>query len=274
MPQPYDIASLALPGDSEIPALLQAFPQAEVLRFGDEELLIRAGAEEEHFYLLLRGTVIVELPPPEPEDAPAPAVDDAPPPRHHGSEISLLTATPAKPLFLGEMACFGSGLRSAHVRSSMNSVALRLSTASLHRLLETFPSLTRTLCEQFSERLLELNEQLRRYRDVLFMKAEQQFFEPGHVLFEAGQEAALLYQLVDGAVTLSGETEETLRPGRSGAVFIEPLAYFRGSPHTRTATAKTQVIAVSIAAASREAVVRNFPHLMLQLFQQTAQAES
>lgn len=264
MPQPYDIRALELPPESEMLALLREFPDAQVLRFGDEELLVRAGSECDAFFLLLRGTVIVELPPPPPEGA----QQQEPPPRHHGSEISVLTATPGKPIFLGEMACFGGGLRSAHVRSSMNSVAIKLPTEHLHPMLEHFPRLTRTLCEQFSERLLELNEQLRKYRDVLFMKAEQRFFEAGETLFKAGQPADQLFQLVDGTVSLSGAPDEEVRPGRGGAIFLEPLPYFSGQAHQRTATAKNMVIAVSIALSSREAVVRNFPYLMLQLFEQ------
>jgi CRP-like cAMP-binding protein len=286
MPQPYDIRALELPPESEMLALLREFPDAQVLRFGDEELLVRAGSECDAFFLLLRGTVIVELPPPPPEGAQQQEPQEEPqqqepqeepqqqepqeepPPRHHGSEISVLTATPGKPIFLGEMACFGGGLRSAHVRSSMNSVAIKLPTEHLHPMLEHFPRLTRTLCEQFSERLLELNEQLRKYRDVLFMKAEQRFFEAGETLFKAGQPADQLFQLVDGTVSLSGAPDEEVRPGRGGAIFLEPLPYFSGQAHQRTATAKNMVIAVSIALSSREAVVRNFPYLMLQLFEQ------
>lgn len=270
MPESYDISNLTLPEDSEIPALLAAFPEAKALRFGDEELLVRAWDAGQEFFLLLRGTCIVEMAPPEPEESSTPSH------RRPGSEIFTLTTTPAHPLFVGEMACFGDGLRSASVRSSMNSVAIRFEPGTLHHILENFPRLTRTLCEQFSSRLIDLNEQLRRHRHQLLMKAEQVFFEAGTVLFRAGEEADLLFQLVDGSVILSAPdgTEEILRPNGGKPVFMEPIPYFTGTRHARTATARSMVIAVSIEARSREAVVRNFPQLTLDLLRQATNADA
>lgn len=260
------MGSLALPADSELPALLAAFPHARALRFSDEEFLIRAAEPATTFYLLLRGTCLVELAPPEPEEDESDAEDS----RQHGAEMFTLTATPARPLFVGEMACFGDGLRSASVRSSMNSIAIELNLTDLHAILETFPRLTRTLCEQFSERLTELHGQLSRHRQHLVMQAKQEFFENGAVLFSAGEPAARLYQLVDGAVALLNATgeEQLIRPAGRRAVFVEPLPYFVGGAYGHTAVARGMVIAVSIAARSREAVVRNFPHLTLDLLAQ------
>ena len=271
MPEPYDIANLSLPADSEIPALLATFPEAVALRFGDEELLVRAWDPGHEFFRLRRGTCIVEMAPPEPEES------DEPSRRRPGNELFTLTATPAHPLFVGEMACFGDGLRSASVRSSMNSVAVRFEPGTLHHILENFPRLTRTLCEQFSARLIDLNEQLRRHRQQLLMKAEQVFFEAGTVLFCEGEEAELLFQLVDGSVALSHADggEEMLRPMGGKPVFIEPIPYLTAAPHERTATARSMVIAVSIASQSRDAVVRNFPHLTLELLRHaTAKPQS
>jgi len=269
LPEPYDIANLALPEDSELPALLARFPEAKAMRFGDEELLVRAWDPGQEFFLLLRGTCIVEMAPPEPEDA------EEQRHRRPGSEIFTLTATPANPLFVGEMACFGDGLRSASVRSSMNSVAVRFEPGTLHHILENFPRLTRTLCEQFSSRLIDLNEQLRRHRQQLLMKAEQVFFEAGNVLFHTGAPSDFLYQLVDGSVVLTGPdgAEETLRPTGGRPVFIDPIPYLSATPYQRTATAKSMVIAVAIESRSREAVVRNFPHLTLELLRLATGAE-
>jgi len=259
MPEAYDIAGMGLPPESEILEVLACFPHAKALRFCDDELLVRAGQKGEEFYLLIRGTCLVELPPPNPEEH-----QDK---RQPGNELSILNATPDSPVFVGEMACFGDGLRSASVRSSMNTVAVRLDPGDLHVLLERFPKLTRALCEQFSQRLQDLNDRLRRHRAHLAMRAEQRFIEPGTVLFERGAPGATLFQLVDGTVELENAdgTIETLRPGRGEMSFLDPLAYFTGAPHTQTARAKNMVIAVAVAQESREAVVRNFPHLALKL---------
>lgn len=271
MSEPYDLASLSLPPDSELPLLAAQFPHASVLRFADEEFLVRAGDRAASFFLLLRGTCVVELAPPEPEE------DDilgrAP---QHGADVFTLTATPARPLFVGEMACFGDGLRSASVRSSMNSVAMELDLDDLHAILETFPRLTRTLCEQFSERLIDLNGQLGRHRKQLRMQAEQRFVEPETVLFRTGDAATLLFQLVDGMVALRyphGE-EVRLQPKGGRAVFIEPYPYFVQGHHACSAIAMTHGIVVAIADASREAVVRNFPHLTLDLLNQHPAGQS
>jgi len=260
MPQPYDIADLALPEDSEMLAVLRDFPHAETLRFGDDEFLVRAGDKGAEFYLLIRGTCLVELPPPSGED------DSE---RRPGNELTVLTATPDAPVFVGEMACFGDGLRSASVRSSMNSVAVKLLPPDLHDLLMKFPNLTRTLCEQFSRRLEDLNERLREHRQHLNMKADQRFVEPGAVLFERGQPARKLYQLVDGVVEIEdaeGRTEQ-LRPGRGEMTFVDAHAFFSQGDYTVTAKAVSMVIAIGIDASSREAVVRNFPHVVLRLLE-------
>jgi hypothetical protein len=86
----------------------------------------------------------------------------------------------------------------------------------------------------------------------------------------AGDSAGALYQLVDGAVILTDAdgAEEVLRPSGGKPVFIDPLPYFTGVPQPRTARAKTSVIAVAIDPRSREAVVRNFPQLTLDLLRQ------
>ncbi|MBI1318111.1 MAG: cyclic nucleotide-binding domain-containing protein [Candidatus Hydrogenedens sp.] len=259
MPDTFDISSLGLPPESEILAVLARFPHAKALRFSDDELLVRAGHKGEEFYLLIRGTCLVELPPPSPEEH-----QDK---RQPGNELSILHASPEKPVFVGEMACFGDGLRSASVRSSMNTVALRLEPEDLHTMLERFPKLTRALCEQFSERLQDLNDRLRRHRAHLAMRAEQRFIEPGALLFERGKPGDTLYQLVDGAVEIEHEdgTTEVLRPGRGEMSFLDARCYFTGGNHTQTARAKSMVIAVAVAPESREAVVRNFPHLLLRL---------
>ncbi len=268
MSEPYDLASLSLPPESELPALAARFPHAAVLRFGDEELLVRAGDLATSFFLLLRGTCIVELSAPEPEEE-----DNTPGQTpQHGNDVFTLTATPARPLFVGEMACFGDGLRSASVRSSMNSVAMELEIDDLHAILEQFPKLTRTLCEQFSERLIDLNAQLGRHRKQLRMQAEQLFLEPEAVLFQAGDAATRLFQLVDGLVVLkyTNGHDMKLQPKGGRPVFIEPYPYFVQGNHDCTAIALSHGIVVAIADSSREAVVRNFPHLTLDLLNQHA----
>jgi len=263
MPKQADLGDLEIPGNTELPALLAACPGAEVLRFHDQEYLIQAEDPGEHgaragdVFLVLRGSCLVEHP-------------GAPQQRKPGSELAVIEGTPDRPVFAGEMAYLGGGYRTASVRSAMNTWAVRLKPQHLDTIIERFPSFTRILCGQFCKRLREANELLKRHQANTAMAFDQVSLAPGDILFRAGDPAERLHQWIEGVLVFeAGGARETI-PGDPGApgpapLFIEARPYFLDGVHQGTVRAKSQAIVLAIHKASKQAVVRNFPDLVLDL---------
>ena len=112
MPEACDLALLALPEASELRRLCTRCPDIEALRFREGECFIREGEEDRDVYLVLDGAFVVEKAPAEPGGRPA--------------MLAGVSCEPGAPVFVGEMAYLGTGLRSASVRRSGSSHALRL----------------------------------------------------------------------------------------------------------------------------------------------------
>ncbi len=261
MPEPCDLSSLKLPENSEVQALLETCNDIDLLRFSDEEFLIRADETSQDIFLILRGGCLVEHP-------------DAPLERTPGSELAIIEGTEAQPVFVGEMAYFGTGRRTASVRSTLNTKALRLQPGHLDVIIQQFPWLTRILCGQFTKRLQETNELLNAYKGLMTMEADNRFLSPGDVVFKAGDPPDSLCQLVSGTVVLEREgVEEEVVSSASSPAFLEPGAFFLGEPHGATATAKSAVILAAVSARSRLAAARNFPEQVLGVLERVRKGE-
>jgi len=259
MPKPFDIARLDLDPASEAVRLLSRCPGARCVRFDDGEFLLREGDPGEEVFLVLRGSYVVAQS--VPEDAGA----------GPGEALAVTVVEPDRPSFVGEMAYLGGGRRSASVRSSMASFVLRLAPGHLDVIIREFPLLTRTLCQQFTTRLKETNALLKDLTERLRMDTVQVMAKPGQVLFRAGDRADTLYQLVHGALCRTQDGREgMLRPADTVLGFVEPAPYFAGGVHTATVAAHGPAMLVSISADSREAVVRNYPGLLLRLYSERA----
>lgn len=261
MPEPFDIETFNLPEDSEIPALLQACPDIEGVRFADDEFLIHGADTGQDIFLLLRGHCLVEQ-------------LDAPEERAPGSELAVIDADPGAPVFLGEMACLGGGFRSASVRSVMATYALRLKPAHLDTIMERFPGFTRILCRQFALRLREANEFIKHYQKLNTMVVEQRFLGPGDVLAEAGSPVEQLFQLVDGTLIETGEKDTVIRSMEVGPVFLQSRAFFTGGLHPHRIVAKTPAVVVALGKSREDAIIRNFPELALALIRESSGAEA
>jgi CRP-like cAMP-binding protein len=250
MPTPFSLADIALPAGTEVAAFLMSEPDLQPLRFADEEFLVREGDEtDQATYLILRGSCLVEY-----------GVAQE---RQPGRELAILSAEPDHPLFVGEMSYLGTGIRCASVRSTMNTYAIRLKPGHMDHIIERYPGLTRQLCRQFAERLQESLRQLQHFREEQSLDARQVFLKPGETLVHAGDTAETLYQLVEG--TLISESGETIRTGIGPLPFIDFAPYLRQAIHPATITSQTGCILIAISAASRRAVIRNFPDRVLEI---------
>ncbi|MBL7645392.1 MAG: hypothetical protein JNK74_04280 [Candidatus Hydrogenedentes bacterium] len=252
MPEPFDLNTIDLPPDSEIHALRAACPDIESLRFANDEFLIHSSEPGQDIFLLLRGHCLVEQP-------------DAPRERTPGNELAVINAEPHAPVFLGEMAYLGEGLRSASVRSVMATFTLRLKPTHLDTIMDHFPGFTRVLCRQFALRLREANVFIKRYQTNNTMAVEQRFLSPGETLVDAGDPADKLFQLVDGVLLVKGDPDTPVRPSDDGPVFIGTRPFFRGGTHEKRVVAKTPAIIVSLGKSREAAIIRNFPELALEM---------
>jgi len=254
MATPFDLKELSFPEGSEIPGLLEQCPDIDALRFSDEEYLVKEGEEGDSIYLLLRGSVLVEK---------GIAAPGAP----RSNAVAVITCKPESPAFIGEMAYFGAGARTASVKSAAASYALRLTSAHLDTLIEHFPALTRIICRQFTRRLSEMNQAVEKYRAQMTMNMEQVIKSPGETVFTAGAPADVLYQLVDGTVTLTEGAEVVTLTQDSGHMgFIEPGPFFAGKQRLTTCAAKTPAILIAFSKDTMAGVARNFPELLLDLY--------
>lgn len=254
MPEPYDIASLAMPDNPEIQALLEACPDIEPLRFSNDEFIVHGSDEAQDIFIILRGNCLVEQP-------------DAPRERTPGNELAIISAAPDNPVFIGEMAYLGGGFRSASVRSVMACFTLRLKPAHLDTLMERFPGFTRLLCRQFALRLGEANTFIKRYQTDMTMAVEQRFLSPGDVLVEAGAPADTMFQLIDGILVEKREEDVRLQSLDGNPRFVGSREFLTGGTYPYRIEAKTPAILVALDQSRKSAVIRNFPELALQLLE-------
>ncbi len=255
MSEPFDLNTINLPVGSEIHALLEACPDIENLRFANDEFLIHGSDTVQDIFLLMRGHCLVEQP-------------DAPRERTPGNELAVINAEPHAPVFVGEMAYLGEGLRTASVRSVMATFTLKLKPAHLDIIMDSFPGFTRILCRQFALRLREANVFIKRYQTNNTMAVEQRFLSPGEVLVDAGAPADKLFQLVDGVLLEKGDPDTSIRASDDGPVFVGTRPFFKGGTHEKRVVAKTQAIIVALGKSREAAIIRNFPELALELIRE------
>lgn len=249
MPEPLDAATLDLSSEPELGALLATCPDIAPLGFRDGEQLVTEGQASRDLYIVLTGSLVVEKALPDGTMRP----------------LAQLASHPARPVIVGEMAYFGARTRTATVRAVGRCQALHLQPTHLDTIMAGFPGLTRTLCRQFTQRLKEANEELLELKLRFNLAAERRMVPAGEVLFQAGEPATTLFQVVLGALSLDEASgTRTVRPLDLQEGFLDLEAYLGQRPHTATAIALEPCFLAVIGAAHREAFVRNHPGLTLQ----------
>lgn len=255
MPESFKITGLECARTGEIQQLLARCPDIEPCRYREGELLIQEGEEGRDLFIVLKGAFTVEHPPLAPGGPPV-----------------MLAAIMCEdePVIVGEMAYFGAQRRTASVRSSGASFALRLHPAHVDLIIGEFPLLTRIICQQFTRRLKETNEALRGFQERFALGAERTLVSSGEALFRRDEPASRVHQLLVGRVRLerNGESshDETsiVGPEDLPSGFLEPGPFLRGQAQTATAIAEGDVLLATIEGARREAFVRCYPELALQ----------
>jgi len=178
-----------------------------------------------------------------------------------GDQLPLTTISShcienAEPCFVGEMAYFGNGVRTASVRCSGTTYVLELKPKHLEIILRRLPTFTQILCRQFTQRLKEANDILRELTAADSMQVEHVNFNSGEVIITQGSKADKLHLLIFGEL-------EWLRDGElidAAPImdFIEPVAYFSDTAHFLTVRATGPTMTACTESADREAVIRNY----------------
>jgi len=253
MPKSFDISQLNMP-ESEIPKLLEMCGDSQLLRFEDGEYLFCEDDVSSDIYAILRGAYVVE------QKSGAAGLQAIA--THHNEEDA--------PCFVGEMSYLGAGLRTASVRSSGVTYTIKLKPSHLEVIIGQFPNFTRILCQQFSARLKEANDELKEIVATNAVPVVQVDVKAGEAIITQGESADLLYQLIWG--DLQWEQDGQPVPGHPVIDFVEPAAYFCDQPYSVTVRAKTAACLVAIEKPTKEAVIRNYPQLILKLFKDAAEA--
>jgi len=250
MPDPLDPSTLDLASDPELGPLLAAYPDISPLRFRDGELLVVEGDESQDLFIVRRGSLVVEKAMPDSTQRP----------------LAQLECRPESPVIIGEMAYFGAQYRTATVRAVGACQALHLKPAHLDAIMAGFPGLTRILCRQFTTRLKEANEELRNLKARFALSAQRRMAQAGEVLFQTGEPAENLFQLVMGSVRIGeGEGSVVARAEDLPGGFVGLEAFLRNSVHDSTTMAEEPCFLAVMTADSREAFLRNYPALVLRL---------
>jgi CRP-like cAMP-binding protein len=249
MPKPFHVNDLNIPKTSEIHALLEKLRDIEPLVFGDGEYLIRQDEAVTDTFIVVSGNCVVEY-------------SSAGPERRPLKTLAVSSGEVDSPSFVGEMAYLGGGFRTASVRSSGPTYTLKIKGKHIDVIIAEFPSLTRLLCKEFTARLEEANDILKDMAidSKLIMKVA------GETVIRKGEKADMLYQLVNGSLIQEDDHEAVdLDVAQNG--FVDPGPFFRDSQYESTVKTVAPCSLVAIPKDFKLAVIRNYPELILNLYE-------
>lgn len=255
MPEPFDIQRLDLEPDSEVLKLLSQFEDCQTLKFRDGEYLIRERDAGQETYLVLKGGLVVE------QESPCCTSGENRP-----TQLATLLCSLETPAIVGEMAYLGSQSRSASVKSSGASFTLQLSPHHIDAIIESYPELTRIICRQFSVRLRESNRVIADLQARFQMHPESQMLGAQEILFQIGDTADTLLQIVTGQVRLSnakGDQVISAEDLPKGFLGFEDV--LRERPRSMTATTESPCFVVKIPEKDLPAFIRHHPDLVLSV---------
>jgi CRP-like cAMP-binding protein len=258
MPSSFNLEELNIPQSSEIHTLIKRCPDIKMFLFSDDEYLIRENDASVDTFIVLCGNYVVEQLRSGPEKMPPGMLD-------------IVTDDHNSISFVGEMAYLGGGFRTASVRSSGKTYTLCLKPEYLEVIISEFPSFTSILCKQFTSRLTEANRLLKEADESRSMESKLIIKKAGEMVMKRGEKAETLYQLVDG-VLVGEDKKDTSYPANTLLGFLDPGPFFRDGEYGTTVKAKTVAYLTAISKNSKLIVIRNFPELILKLYQGDAES--
>ena len=252
MPEPLDPSTLDHTADPELGWLLSSHPDIEPLRYLDGERLVTEGEASQEVFLVHSGCLVVE------KALPSGA----------SRTLAHLECRPGASAIVGEMAYFGAQRRTATVRAVGSCKVLRLLPSHLDSIMASAPGLAGMLCRQFTARLQEANDELKDLQARQELEVERRMAQPGEILFTRGLRADTLFQLVMGTLRVeSAQGSRLLRSEDLPQGFLGLEAFLRGSAHEETAIVEEACFLAAIRADRREAFLRSYPGLVLQILE-------
>lgn len=254
MPESFDVSVLGQDEACELCQLLKRCPDIGAVRYRDGEHLICENEADRDLFIIVKGAYTVEHPPLLPGGLPV--------------IVASVMCDPDHVSIVGEMAYFGDYRRTASVRSSGSTYALRLKPAHIDIITEGFPVLTRILCQQFTRRLKEANDALREFQNRFALASTKHMVPHGEILFRQGDPPHVLYQLLVGAIVAERDGQvTTLVHDDHLQGFLDPEAFFRNRQHAFTAKAEGDCILVSVDQQHKETLVRCYPELASRILE-------
>jgi CRP-like cAMP-binding protein len=228
-------------------------PGLERVEYRDGEYIIREGEKADEFYILESGAAVVERS--------GGGAKDARPIVLHAAMMEEGHLE-----FFGEMAYFLDGVRTASIRATGRTVALRVKSETLPHLFLKAPQVAAPLFKALVERLRETTDHLVSLQQAMQAGPEMMIVgEESRVLFRAGEPAETLYQLLSGMAEL--EKGDGARRKASGGeepeAFLNAAAYFEGGANRETCSAAPGSMALAYRADKKAEVVRSFPEVAL-----------
>lgn len=252
MPEKYDISYLDLPEEMEIPALVRQCPDIEPRLYREGEYLMREGEESQDLFIVIEGAYVV---------ARGPEVAKAAP-----TILATVVVEPGQPSIVGEMAYFGTQRRSASVRCVGRTLALCMGRQHIDAIVEHFPGLLKVIFRQFSQRLIETNDSMKELQSRFSLDPERRMANGGDVLFTAGDPADKLFQIVMGEIRVDGDDgSRVVKPNDLPQGFLEFGTFLKSGRYSVTATVESMAFVLVVDADKRNAVVRSYPQLALEL---------
>jgi CRP-like cAMP-binding protein len=227
------------------------------IEFRDGEYIIREGEKAEEFYILESGAAVVER---------GGAAKDARPIIVHA------TTSDAEPLvFFGEMSHFLEGARTASIRATGRTVALRVRSETLPHLFLKAPRIAEQLFRVLVHRLRETTDNMVKMEQSFQAGPEMMFADDGNrLLFRPGDPARTLYQLLSGRATLTSADgkKRSVTEGEGPESFLNAAAFFCGGPNRAECDAEPGSMLLAFSEDKKAEIVRSFPDLVLAVLRE------
>ena len=169
----------------------------------------------------------------------------------------------SEPCFVGEMAYFGNGMRTASIRCSGTTYALEMRPPHLEIILDQLPTFTQILCRQFTQRLREANDTLCELNAATNMQIEHRNFDIGEEIIVQGDTADELHLLIFGE--LEWIKDGQIVESQTLMDFIEPDTFFTNTKYIHTVRSIGPTLTACMNINDKEAIVRNYPELVLKI---------
>jgi cAMP-dependent protein kinase regulator len=238
-------------------AFVRLAERLEILRLPADHTVLEQGHQGKNFFVIAEGEVRVLR-------------------RHAQTEATLLARLGAG-AFFGEMAIISRAPRAASVETVTEVTLLRANMDLLRQEKQNTPEIGQVLTDFCRSRMLEnvlmaspiLRQIPAAQRAGLLAQFKEMKHRPGEVIIREGTEAAGLFLLVSGEVTVSKlEEGEVLAIARLGpGDYFGEISMVLRRPTVASVTADSRTVSLFLPQDAFLAAIRDFPQLLSELYE-------